>query len=313
MKLSVIIPIYNVAPMLDRCMESVLNQTFTDCEFILIDDGSTDGSAAMCDDYMSKDSRVRVIHKENGGLSEARNDGLSLAKGDYVTFVDSDDFLDKDTYRLLMQHIEAHPEYDILEYPVIVHYGSSGAHALRFTDKAYTDTKKYWFEEEAYTHGYMCNKIFKRSLFNDVLFPKGRKFEDIYVYPQLLDNAGCVAVVSCGQYYYCWNESGITVTATNTDYDDLLYAHLRSLHRFDKNDYRKYDFLRYYLHILNIQCDACRNKNTAVTLPGIRLPFFKNIFSLMRNDRLITVLKFFALKLFGVSRTCRLVNAVSHR
>ncbi|MCB8516908.1 glycosyltransferase, partial [Enterococcus durans] len=99
-EISIIVPIYNVEQYLRKCVDSILAQTFTDFEVILVDDGSPDNSGAICDEYAKLDSRVRVIHKENGGLSDARNAGIEIAKGKYLGFVDSDDFIDKDMYEI---------------------------------------------------------------------------------------------------------------------------------------------------------------------------------------------------------------------
>ena len=99
--LSIISPVYNVESYLDRCVKSILTQSYHDIELILIDDGSTDGSSALCDKWAAEDSRVKVIHKENGGVSSARNVGLELATGEYLTLIDPDDFLAPDTYMVI--------------------------------------------------------------------------------------------------------------------------------------------------------------------------------------------------------------------
>ena len=113
MKLSVIIPVYRVEDTLDRCVESVLCQSVDEMEVILVDDGSPDQCPAKCDLWAEKDARIRVIHKENGGLSDARNAGIDVAQGDFITFVDSDDYLEANTYKSLLQQLE---DADILEY-----------------------------------------------------------------------------------------------------------------------------------------------------------------------------------------------------
>ena len=115
MKLTVVIPVYRVEATLDRCVESVLIQDIDDMEVILVDDGSPDRCPKMCDEWAEKDSRISVIHKENGGLSEARNAALDIAKGDYVTFVDSDDWLDEGTYKAILNLMD---DNDIVEYTV---------------------------------------------------------------------------------------------------------------------------------------------------------------------------------------------------
>ena len=99
--ISVIVPVYKVEKFLDRCINSIIQQTFTNLEIILVDDGSPDRSGEICDEWKMKDKRIRVIHKENGGLSDARNKGLDVATGDYVAFIDSDDWIDPDMFQLL--------------------------------------------------------------------------------------------------------------------------------------------------------------------------------------------------------------------
>lgn len=102
--LSIIVPVYKVEPYLHRCVDSILAQTFTDFELILVDDGSPDNCGAICDEYAAKDSRILVIHKENGGLSDARNAGLDIAKGEYIGFVDSDDYISPQMYHFQLTH-----------------------------------------------------------------------------------------------------------------------------------------------------------------------------------------------------------------
>lgn len=114
MKLSIVVPVFNVENSLDECIESILQQSFHDIEVILVDDGSTDNSPSICDRWADKDTRIIVIHQPNGGLSNARNKGIEHANGHYITFVDSDDKISHDTYERLMDILLAHPEYDLL-------------------------------------------------------------------------------------------------------------------------------------------------------------------------------------------------------
>ena len=148
MKLSVIIPVYRVEHTLERCIESVLRQRVDGMEVILVDDGSPDSCPRLCDEWSLRDSRIKVIHKSNGGLSDARNAGIELASGSYITFVDSDDFIAPDTYEPLLSIIG---DADILEYSV--------AEWLALPDRTFTDTNRYWLETQAYLHTYAWNKI----------------------------------------------------------------------------------------------------------------------------------------------------------
>lgn len=175
MKLSIIIPVYHTQDTLPRCLDSILRQSFTDYEVILVDDGSTDDSPKICDAYSRQDGRVKVIHKENGGLSDARNAGIHEAKGEYITFIDSDDTIAEDTLSLVIEKIITYPETDILEYPVMERLGNgSKEHLLSFKEKEYQNAIDYWLEEKAYNHTYAWNKIYKRALFEHICFPKGK-------------------------------------------------------------------------------------------------------------------------------------------
>ncbi len=99
--ISVIVPVYNVEKYMERCVDSILRQTYTNIEIILVDDGSTDASSRLCDEYAARDGRIKVVHKENGGLSDARDAGLAVAEGDYIGYVDSDDWIEPDMYELM--------------------------------------------------------------------------------------------------------------------------------------------------------------------------------------------------------------------
>ena len=123
MKLSIIIPVYRAEDTLERCIGSILHQSFTSYELILVDDGSPDACPLLCDEYAGKDSRIHVIHKENGGLSDARNVGIKRAKGLYITFIDSDDTIGENSLQQLMEELYQHPDVDILEYPIMERIG----------------------------------------------------------------------------------------------------------------------------------------------------------------------------------------------
>jgi len=212
MLLSVIIPVYNVETTLNRCVKSVLNQGFSDMEVILVDDGSPDKCPMMCDEWTHQDKRIRVIHKQNGGLSDARNAGIEVARGEYITFVDSDDWVLPDTYRLLMQWLNEHTDVDILEFPV--EQEAMTRLTLVTDNRTFASAKEYWEDSMAWNHTYAWNKIYRRTLFNDVHFPKGKVFEDIWTLPLLLAKNPEVATLSLGGYHYTWNENGISGRAS---------------------------------------------------------------------------------------------------
>lgn len=247
--LSVVIPIYNVERTLARCVESVLGQHVEGMELILVDDGSTDRSALVANRYQNR-PHVTLIHKANGGLSDARNEGLYYAKGRYVTFVDSDDYLLPDTYAPLMAMLEAHPEYDILEYS-FVRETSCGWKTIKLPEREYTHIGDYWLGCRGYEHTYAWNKIYRRSLFDGTPWAKGRLFEDVYAMGGLLPKVHTLRTTSRGTYRYTYNPSGITVKADARGWRDLLQGHLPMLHNYDFRGHA--DFARYYATLLNIQ------------------------------------------------------------
>lgn len=302
MKLSIIIPVYRTEDTLDRCVESVLRQDHPDMEVILVDDGSPDRCPAYCDDWAAKDQRIRVVHKVNGGLSDARNAGMEIATGDYVTFVDSDDYLAGDTYGPLMQRLEQQPDIDILEYPVYVHYGSPRQHLTDFLPgTTYHDMETYWLDGRAYQHTYACNKIFRKSLFEEVRFPVGRVFEDAQTLPRLLEKTTTVVTCSQGLYYYCSNSNGITQTADGQALQMLLQPHVEMIGRLRRKDKA---FETYYLHVLNIQMDVFELTDSTPILP--LLPVKPEYFTGTQKMKAI------ALNLLGIKRLCQL-NKILHK
>lgn len=293
-KLSIIIPVYNVEATLDRCVKSVVEQSFTDMEIILVDDGSPDSSPQLCDEWAQRDPRIRVIHKRNGGLSDARNAGIDIAKGDFITFVDSDDYIDEDTYAAVLPIAE---EADIVEFPfvkdgngIVDDNKAPQSTTITQLEREYRDMSRYWLEGHAYEHCYAWNKIYRRELFSDVRFPKGQVFEDVHTLPLLLRNTKCIKISDKGLYHYTINEHGITATASGIELLMLLQAHLRTLQQWCDD--------RYYMHVLNIQLDVCHKSGVQPDLPKRCVsPFTKGLSASQR-------LKAIVINIFGIKALC---------
>ena len=289
MRLSIIIPIFNVEDTLHRCLESVLSQTDERMEVILIDDGSTDSSGKIAEEMTAGKKNCRLIHQTNKGLSAARNAGIEVVKGDYLTFVDSDDFIAEGTYDALLAVVAAHPDYDILEYPAMLYYGSATKQRLlSFTDTTIGSIRDYWLGG-AHLHTYACNKLFRRELFAQTRFPEGKVFEDVYTYPYLLQQAKVVATTSVGLYYYCQNDKGITAQAGGKELTDLLEAHLKHLKQWGELT------PPYYQALVNIQIDVYEATHAEPILPV--LPYKGT-------------LKLFILHLIGLKRLCQLTQFI---
>ena len=246
-----------------RCLDSIVQQSFRDWQLILVDDASTDGSADICAKYVQEDHRIQMIkHKENRGLSAARNSGLQKVRGEYVTFVDSDDALMKDTLQQVMEILAFHPDYDMIEYPVYEHYGNlKTQHLLQFQRQEYTNMADYWLKGKAYQHAYAWNKIYRRELFHGITYPEGNKFEDVFTLPKILQRCRIVATTDVGLYYYYDNPKGITQTADGKALTNLLDAHRQVLPRVNDSEY--------YAHVVNIALDVYEHTGRVPELPEL--------------------------------------------
>lgn len=298
MKLTIIIPVYGVEATLERCIESVVHQDFNNFELILVDDGSPDKCPNICDKWAGKDQRIQVIHKKNGGLSDARNAGIDKAKGDYITFIDSDDYIAPHTYAPLVRYLNEHPETDILEFPANLFYGSERQEELRFPNgKVYHDMDDYWYEGKAYLHSYAWNKLYRKSLFDQLRFPTGVVFEDICTLHKLLETTQTLATLNEGCYYYCFNPNGITATADGTALRMHLLHHIGILRDTQRRDAA---FEAYYMQVLNIQIDTYDLTGDQPLLPDIQLT--------PANFKCTEKLKAIGVNLMGIKRLCKLIR-----
>lgn len=229
--ISVIIPVYNVEKYLNQCINSVLNQGVKDIEIILINDGSTDNSGKICDEYAIKDNRIKVIHKENGGLSDARNSGINLAKGKYLLFLDSDDYWMEDS--LFKIYDIAKKDTDIVFLTAAKFFDKSNIIEDTFEcldkDKIKNKTKEQVFNYLAQTDKFpvsACTKLIKRDLIveNQLFFEKGLLSEDIDWSTRLLLKANTFDVCDVDFYVYRkQRDESITDSIKLKNVKDLLY------------------------------------------------------------------------------------------
>ncbi len=209
--ISVILPIYNVEAYLSRCIDSVIAQTYTNIEIVLVDDGSPDGCPAICDEYATRDERVRVIHKKNGGLSDARNAGICVSQGRYVTVIDSDDYVTEDYVEVMYNAIKkTNCDIAIGSHEVIY---ENGTIFDKSTGEDTVLTPKQTLERILYDDGVDLSawaKLYDRSLFDTVEYPVGRLFEDAATTYLLIDKADSIAFVSKPIYKYMIRNNSIT-------------------------------------------------------------------------------------------------------
>lgn len=232
MKISFIIPVYKVEAYLRQCVESLTCQTYRDIEIVLVDDGSPDGSPQLCDALASEDSRIRVVHKENGGLSDARNAGLQQATGDYVVFVDGDDFwIDNDQLDALVKIAIAQPDCDFIGYNCLYYYPDSSRftpwveYAIGLSKPIGRDMALIQLVKSGTFPMSACLKLMKREFLinNNLFFVKGQIAEDIPWFINVLDATNKCCFVN--QYIYAYRQNvvgSISNTRGRKSFDHLF-------------------------------------------------------------------------------------------
>lgn len=234
-KISVIIPIYKVEEYLNRCVDSVVNQTYQNLEIILVDDGSPDNCPKMCDEWASKDNRIKVIHKANGGLSDARNAGIDEMSGEYVFFVDSDDWIHKDMLKILMTFQKKY-DVDIAECKALPTYKEVADAQIDVENIALSvlDTKESMASllREKPLKQTVWNKLYKRNIVEDTKFEVGKYHEDEFWTHQAFDKAKKILFADAELYYYFQRHDSIMGQAFSLKRLDAIEGRYRRLEMF---------------------------------------------------------------------------------
>ena len=227
-KVSVIIPVFNVRPYLREALESVIGQTYRNLEIIIVDDGSTDGSELICDEY-KKDPRVKVIHQENRGLSGARNTGLSVMTGEVVSFLDPDDAYCPDMIEKMLKRMKE-TQADLVSCNCLV-FTTTGrmdqskpVAASRYQEEVMTAAQTFNRMTRSQFTWSVWNKLYVRKLWDNVRYPEGRVYEDVLVMPLILEQCGTVAAMKDYLMRYRRRKGSITGTLTAKNLGDYLYA-----------------------------------------------------------------------------------------
>ncbi len=282
-------------------------------EIIIIDDGSTDSTALVADGLKEEHSGlIHVAHQENRGLSVARNVGIDTARGEIITFVDSDDWVREGSYAPLLAEMESHADWDILEYPVDKSDGQNETRLLDFPSEVFQDMKTYWFKTQGYLHCYAWNKLFRRHIFfpregRGVRFEVGRTFEDTALIVQLLKSPLTIATSNQGCYVYSVNPRGISSTADARAMAQLLASNIEAFHLLGMTAERELSVEEedYYMSVVNIQITFCQMARQAPILPSLRVGVhWKDL----RHYRPFT--KKILLRLMGLKNMCRMFSLI---
>lgn len=235
-KISVIIPVYNVEKYFSTCMETVLNQTYKNLEIILVDDESTDNSGKMCDEYAKKDSRVKVVHKKNEGAASARNAGLDIATGEYIGFIDSDDFVELDFYEVLYKCI-IEENADLAMCRLVDCYGT--------IEKVEKKVQKYvWNTEEAIkivleaklTSVTPVNKLYKKFIFDKLRYESCNTAEDAEIIIDILMKCKKIVFLDDEKYFYIHRENSVTTRKFDKERGyDVIYAYQKNYKLIENN------------------------------------------------------------------------------
>lgn len=307
-KISVIIPIYNVEKYLKRCIESIIKQTYSNLEIILVDDGSPDGCAKICDEYKNKDERIVVIHKKNGGLSDARNAGLEVATGEIISYIDSDDYVDLDMYEKMTKAMEE-KNADIVVCGTNIDYEDGHTKVKCEKEEKSFNREEALIELNSFKSFDMAvwNKLYKREVVDKIEFPVGKKSEDYFVMYQYFARAKKVVIINQAKYHYFQRSNSISRGKNVThdyiegsksqkeffkkNFPDLNYvgntayafSYIATYNRYIKNELKmtnemKKEFkkeVRKYLKDINGNSHISRSKKIQATLFSYSLFIYK--------------------------------------
>lgn len=305
--ISIIVPVYNVEKYLDRCISSILQQSFLDYECLLIDDGSSDNSGLICDKWKTLDIRIKVYHKQNGGLSDARNFGLKKCTGDYVTFIDSDDWVFPDYLEILYDNLLSTRADISVSLPVRFSTYNESVRFQRSSNSwkifSQEDYFRIFFREKGNkTIHYAWGKLYRKALLDDNHFPKGILNEDVEGFFKALLNSHLIVETSRELYCYFINRNSITGSVFGDNYLslELVWDRISAIakaRRSDLEPYCKINKERSYFTILcdsiihgNADTDVCYAKEIDELIIKLRYSLISLLSSNIRFDRKIMML-----------------------
>lgn len=256
--ISIIVPVYNVESYLKKCIHSIINQTFKDIEIILVDDGSTDHSGEMCEKFALEDKRIRVFHKKNGGLSDARNYGLKVARGQFIGFVDSDDYIHPDMYLILYKMmIEKQVDVSVVSMKWIYNSYDERIEPLNLINPKTISKKQALIGclTDFHIGNNAWNKLYKKSIWDKFSFPVGKYYEDYFVMYEIINSVSKIATLDEDLYFYVQRTGSIMRSSLSLKkYNDFFEANQKMLSFFKKEypDLLPIVSIRYFSEMLNL-------------------------------------------------------------
>lgn len=238
---SIIVPVYNVEKYLEDCIDSLINQTYNKIEILLINDGSTDKSKIICEKYLKIDDRIKLINKLNGGLSDARNVGIDLATGEYLTFVDSDDVLSNKFIEKMLK-VALDTKTDIVcsrymrfkEKNKIIEAKENIKNVMILDSFKFLKNVFYQYDQTLYSVS-ACSKIYKKDIFRTLRYPKGKLYEDVAIISDLMEMTNKIAVLDEILYFYRISENSITNSKFNSRKLEIINYCEKNLQKYENN------------------------------------------------------------------------------
>lgn len=235
-KLSIIVPVYNVEDYVEECIKSLIQQKYKNIEIIIVNDGSKDNSLLICEKYAKKDSRIRIYTKENGGLSDARNFGLEKASGDYITFVDSDDYVSPNIYVIMIENLEKYnAQISCCNIFMTTNESIYEKHKIeQLTVFSSQEAISDLVDGDCLIDYASWNKVYRKELFKYIRFPKGKIYEDMHIMIPLFDMCEKIILTPIPLYYYRQRELSITKMPFSIKNFDIISAYKEIIYYLDK-------------------------------------------------------------------------------
>lgn len=233
--ISVIVPVYNVQEYLEQCVESLICQTYKNIEIILVDDGSTDNSGLLCDRYAERYDNIFVYHKINGGLSSARNYGIDKAKGDYLSFIDSDDFVSCDFLECMAESMIDY-KADVVMCNYSMYYNENNVKDVLIKEKNTVVYHDLEADRRLYLEFAAWNKLYSKELFNNIRYPDGKLYEDARTMYKIANSIERLVVIPKSMLYYRQRKTGIMGTFSTKNYLDRVNV-WSEIYEFEKNKF----------------------------------------------------------------------------
>ena len=304
--ISIVIPVYNVENFLERCITSVLNQTFENIEIILVNDGSTDNSLRICQQYEKIDSRILVINQENQGLSAARNSGINQARGKYICFIDSDDWIHDKYLEILYNDIEKNnAQISIIDKQIV--YEGQENYKYDIPDKSEFEVYNKYEAIETMLQGNWIaswDKMYDRSLFQNIRFPVGRNNEDYAILIYLFEKCEKVVYRKIKLYYYFQRKGSITKSKLNNrSFDEIING--EEIYRYTEKNYpqfAKYAEYNWIASLLKLSCQTVSSKQYSDKFEEIFHVLYKNRKTFKSNECLLKQQKMFLVFVCGGKR-----------